>query len=239
VYAAPPAQLCPAHKLAAKPVAKPLAKPQVARIPVGGLATGDGSTARPKTLPFTGVSIWPLLAVALGCFVLGGLLLVIGARLSKRLPLNDTGAISLPVLRRTAALVAAVILGSAGTFLAVAQATHRPVTPLVQAVFTPSTELDPATSLPLLPVHLTGSDLPAGAVIRVRTAAGTAENCTHSKGFGVSTDGVAATSDGWKCASVPGAARFFDCATLPYDTTLLVHTATGPVELCAAPGKVA
>ena len=35
-----------------------------------------------------------------------------------------------------AALVTAAVLGSAGTFLAVSQATHQPVTPLVQAVFT-------------------------------------------------------------------------------------------------------
>jgi len=184
-------------------------------------------------------------------------MLLLGNRPAKPLPLrNDAGAISLPALRRTAALVAACLIGSAGTFLAIAQATHQPVTPLVQAVFTPSAEqLDPVLnptppafpkvyravvlepgiapwsitpgkfyvgspasnatvagnpidpSVWLLPATLTGSDLPGGTVIRVHTAAGTNENCTHSTGRGYGPDGQLAIGDGWSCARLPGSAR--------------------------------
>ena len=123
-----------------------------------------------------------------------------------------------------AALVAAVALSSGGTFLAVAQATHHAAPELVQAVVT-STHLGPAQSVPfvpghfyegsqaegetavwLLPVDLTGYDLPGGAVIRVRTAAGV-ENCTHSKGSGFTTNGEPVTGDGWTCSRLPSLAR--------------------------------
>jgi hypothetical protein len=123
-----------------------------------------------------------------------------------------------------AALVAAVILGSAATFLAVAQATHHAAPELVQAVFT-ATDLPPAsrsfafapghyyegsqaegeTAVWLLPVDLSGYDLPGGTVIRVHTAAGTTENCTHTTGSGVSTDGVPVFGDGWSCSRATAA----------------------------------
>ncbi|HEY8883270.1 MAG TPA: PT domain-containing protein [Dermatophilaceae bacterium] len=219
-------------KAQTKPVAKPAARPvvhtpQIVRIPRGGIAAGDGSTAMPKTLPATGpaVSTWLLLLVALGCFALAGLLPWFGSRTPKPLPLRkDAGAITLPALRRTAALVAACLLGSAGTFLAISQVTNQRIPPLVQAVFT-GTQLGPAQSVPfvpghfyegsrawddptvwLLPVTLTGYDLPAGAVIRVRTAAGV-ENCTHSKGSGFTTNGEPVTGDGWTCSRLPSLAR--------------------------------
>lgn len=168
-------------------------------------------------------------------------------------------SISLPALRRDAALVVACFLGCAGTFLAIAQATHQPPASLARAVFMPDADhlapwsapatvaqppsptgvliIDPANpdaysvtairagcpawfthSLPgqvcltlygddelVSPSLLTGAMLPGGAVIRVRTAGGTTENCTHSTGYGYSTDGVLAVGDGWHCSRATAA----------------------------------
>lgn len=49
------------------------------------------------------------------------------------------------------------------------------------------------------------ADLPAMAVIRVRTASGEIQTCSHSKGAGVSadgwvSDGVPVSGDGWDCS---------------------------------------
>jgi hypothetical protein len=267
----PDAAFCPVAAPVAAPVAKkvaaPVAKPQVARIPIGGIPAGDGSTAMPKMLPRTGPAYptWAIGVFALGCFALGGLMLLLGNRPAKPLPVRkDAGAISLHALGRDAAVVAACLVVSAGTFLAIARATHQPVTTLVQAVFTPTAEQadpwgspvqdrgrqmtsdewgvvvpgqaymgfletdgvaklrqvgPPAVAVPgcpftnvgqdfplglgaacPVPAVLSGADLPGGTVIRVHTAAGTNENCTHTTGYGYSTDGQLAIGDGWKCA---------------------------------------
>lgn len=247
----PDTGFCSVAKLVAKPVAKPVVAPAPVLIDKGPM---------PKTLPRTGpaVSTWLLLLVALGCFALGGLMFAFGNRTPKPLPLRkDAGAITLPVLRRTAALVAAVTLGSAGTFLAVSQVTNQRVTPLVQAVFT-ATPLGPAQSVPfvpghfyegsqawanghpvgavwLLPVDLSGYDLPGGAVIRVRTASGTVENCTHSKGSGVSTngwtgDGAPITGDGWKCVLATPAPK----PVVKPVTPVVDQLKSGALLLCAS-----
>jgi len=75
-------------KAVAKPVAKPVVKPQVARIPIGGVPAGDGSTAMPKMLPRTGPAYptWAIGLFALGCFALGGLMLRFGNRPAGLLP---------------------------------------------------------------------------------------------------------------------------------------------------------
>lgn len=93
----------------------------------------------------------------------------------------------------------------------------RSLTPAEVAAQTPSQGPIPpcsATSLPFIdcaaapvtPPKLTGADLPAGTTIRVRTASGEIQTCSHSKGGWVSAGGwvsdggVPVSGDDWNCS---------------------------------------
>jgi hypothetical protein len=82
----------------------------------------------------------------------------------------------------------------------------------------------------LLAVGLGPLDLPAGAVVEVRTAEGPNENCTHAVGSGVDSFGHVATSDGWLCSRLPAKPAQVDCTTL--SGALLMEVADGEIPLC-------
>ena len=133
-------------------------------------------------------------------------------------------------------VVAAAILGSAGTFAGVAHATHHSAPSLVQAVLT-GQDLPPASrhafvpgqyyegsqawdesAVWLLPVDPQADFLADGwtpplDAIRVRTASGEIQTCPHSKAAGGNGgwvgDGVPVTADGWTCtrATAPAATK--------------------------------
>ena len=88
----------------------------------------------------------------------------------------------------------------------------NPITPAEAAAWTPYVGPIPPCSptalpyadcvaLPVTPPKaLAGADLPGGAVIRVRTASGEIQTCSHSNGGWVFDHGLPLLGDGWNCS---------------------------------------